>query len=583
MSEPSVIEQLQAFFGSWAASAPAPPASPDAATAVATTPSTAVAAAEPQLGAIIGTPQLVAPPDLGFGEQIREFIDLWGPTFQLLFWLLIIWLIWFSIKAMPKTAPKTMKPSDKGSVGWDQIAGVSEAKDELAEVVDFLKDPRRFAKVGAKLPSGVLLHGPPGTGKTLLAKAVANESGAQFYSQSASSFVEMFAGLGAARIRRLFREARKNAPSIIFIDEIDAVGGHRQGSSGGNSEREQTLNQLLVEMDGFEGTEEVVVIAASNLLESLDPALLRPGRFDRQVLVSPPDVVGREQILQVHTRNKRLAPGTDLGIVAQHTSGLTGADLANICNEAAIVCVRRDGEELVQNDFERALERVVAGVQSRRVLAPDEKRIVAYHEAGHALCSELLPSVDRLHKISIVPRGAALGYVLNLPEEDRYLKSRDQLVDYMAMALGGRVAEEVVFGSITTGAASDLKTVASITHGMIYEYAMGTAETAQRAVDDAHLVSDATRRVRDEERRELAFEARRIAWGIITTHRSELDALANELLEHEVLERDQIDAIMAGTAPIEGGRPTFEHGYLEAAMNMDVPEDPTQRKTHGSL
>ncbi|MBJ7471679.1 MAG: AAA family ATPase [Solirubrobacteraceae bacterium] len=581
MSEPSVIEQLQDFFGTWAAAPTAP-----AVSAPGTAPS--AADATPIIGAIPGTPKLTPPPDVTGGAAVRDFFDMWATTFQVIFLLVIVWLIWRSVKMMPKTAPKTIKPSGKQAVRWEEIAGVNEAKDELAEVVDFLKDSRRFTKVGAKLPTGVLLHGPPGTGKTLLAKAVAHESGAKFYSQSASSFVEMFAGLGAARIRRLFREARKNAPAIIFIDEIDAVGGKRQGAAAGNSEREQTLNQLLVEMDGFEGSEDVVVIAASNLLESLDAALLRPGRFDRQVYVSPPDVSGREQILGVHTRNKKLAASVDLSAVAQQTSGLTGADLANICNEAAIICVRRKGDELVQDDFSGALERVIAGVQSRRVLAPDEKRIVAYHEAGHALCSELLPSVDRLHKISIVPRGKALGYVLNLPEEDRYLKSREQLVDYMAMALGGRVAEEVVFGSITTGAASDLATVAQITHAMIYEYAMGTEEGSQRAVDDAHLVSDSTRRVRDEERRDLAFEARRIAWGIITTHRAELDALAAELLEHEVLERDEIDRIMANTPPLKGGRPTFENGYLtaamgiepeKAAMNMDAADaNPTRRK-----
>jgi cell division protease FtsH len=512
---------------------------------------------------------------------LLDFSDRWGATIQLLFFGLLIYLVWRSMKLMPKTAPKKIEPSAKQAVSWRDIAGADDAKDELMEVVEFLKDPRRFHKVGAKLPRGVLLYGPPGTGKTLLAKAVAHESGAQFFSQSASSFVEMFAGLGAARIRRLFSEARKNAPAIIFIDEIDAVGGHRQGGNGGNGEREQTLNQLLVEMDGFDASENIVVIAASNLLETLDQALLRPGRFDRQILVSPPDVAGREAILRVHTKKQPVDPATDLHEIAQQTSGLTGADLANICNEAAINCARRQGDTITQIDFSRALERIIAGVQSRRVLQPKEKRIVAYHEAGHALCSELLPSVDRLHKISIVPRGKALGYVLNLPEEDRYLKSRDDLVDYMAMCLGGRVAEEVIFGSVTTGAASDLQTVSNITHAMIYEYAMGTAETAQRAADDNHLVSDATRRVRDEERRELAFEARRIAWAIITSHRPQLDALAEELLAHEVLERDQIDRIMGDVPPIPGGRPSASNGYLgtgapgrgalddEAALQLD--------------
>ncbi len=495
-------------------------------------------------------------------DRLLDVITKWSPLIQVVFYALLIFLLWKSVKLMPKTAPKRIEPSVKQPITWTEIAGADDAKAELMEVVDFLRDPRRFHAAGAKLPKGVLLHGPPGTGKTLLAKAVAHESGATFFSQSASSFVEMFAGLGAARIRRLFREARKNAPAIIFIDEIDAVGGHRQGGNAGNSEREQTLNQLLVEMDGFESSENVVVIAASNLLESLDPALLRPGRFDRQILVSAPDVAGREAILRVHTQDKQLDPTVDLHAVAQQTSGLTGADLANICNEAAINSARRGATHLAGHDFSHALERVIAGVQSHRVLLPTEKRIVAYHEAGHALCSELLPSVDRLHKISIVPRGRALGYVLNLPEEDRYLKSRDDLIDYMAMCLGGRVAEEIIFGSVTTGAASDLHTVATITHSMIYEYAMGTAETTQRAADDHHLVSDATRRVRDEERRELAYEARRIAWAIISTHRAELDALAHELLTHEVLERDQIDRIMHAVPPLPGGRPSAANNYL---------------------
>ena len=282
----------------------------------------------------------------------------------------------------------------------------------------------------------------------------------------------MFAGLGAARIRRLFAIARKHAPAIIFIDELDAVGGHRGSDISG--EKDQTLNQLLVEMDGFASSGRVVVIAASNLLEKLDPALLRPGRFDRQVFVVPPDVKGREGVLQVHTRDKPLED-VDLELVARQTSGLTGADLANICNEAAIFAARRDSDHVAQRDFDSALERVVAGMQSRRVLNDHEKRVVAFHEAGHALCAELLPSVDRVHKISIVPRGRALGYTLNLPAEDRYLKTREELLDYMTVLLGGRVAEQIVFGSITTGASDDLKRVAEIAHAMVHEYAMGTA------------------------------------------------------------------------------------------------------------
>jgi cell division protease FtsH len=424
---------------------------------------------------------------------------------------------------------------------------------ELQEVVDFLKDPERFVKIGARVPAGVLLHGPPGTGKTLLAKAVAHESGATFYAQSASSFVEMFAGLGAARIRRLFREASKHEPAIIFIDELDAVGARR--GSDNNSEREQTLNQLLVEMDGFSTQGRVVVMAASNLLDKLDPALLRPGRFDRQVFVSPPDVVGRARILRVHTANKPLRDDVDLQLVAQQTSGLTGADLANICNEAAIFCARRGGHALARADFENALERVIAGVQSSTTLNPHERRIVAFHEAGHALCRELLDSVDRIHKISIVPRGNALGYVVNLPDEDSYLRTREELIDQMTVLLGGRVAEQIVFGAVTTGAASDLQRVEEITHAMIHVYAMGSGDAPQSAIKDQAALSDFTRRIRDEEQRELAFEAHRTAWELIDAHRELLDRIASELLEKETLDRAQIDRIMAGVPRLERRRP----------------------------
>ena len=390
--------------------------------------------------------------------QIESWIITWVP---IVFMGLLVFFIWRTMKMMPRTKPQQIKPESSSSIGWDEVAGADEAKAELAEVVEFLRDPQRFAALGAQVPKGILLHGPPGTGKTLLAKAVAGESGAQFFSQSAASFVEMFAGLGAARIRRLFNEARAARPAIIFIDELDAVGARR--GTDNNSEREQTLNQLLVEMDGFSSTGDLVVIAASNLLEKLDPALLRPGRFDRQVLVSPPDVVGREQIMRVHTRTKPLAADVDLSTIARQTSGLAGADLANICNEAAICAARARRAQVVHADFDSAVERVVAGMQSRRTLNEHERRVVAWHEAGHALCAELLPGVDRVHKISIVPRGNALGYTLNLPQEDRYLKTREELIDYMTMLLGGRVAEELVFGAVTTGASDDLGRVAEIT------------------------------------------------------------------------------------------------------------------------
>jgi cell division protease FtsH len=487
-------------------------------------------------------------------DRIRDFANNWQAVFAIFFMVALVVVLWRTLRLMPQTKPVQLKPEANLEVGWEDIAGVDEAKSELREVVDFLREPRQFERLGAKVPKGVLLHGPPGTGKTLLAKAVAHESGAQFFSQSASSFVEMFAGLGAARIRRLFREARKAAPAIIFIDELDAVGARR--GSDNNSEREQTLNQLLVEMDGFSSGADgrVVVMAASNLLEKLDPALLRPGRFDRQVFVSPPDVKGRERILAVHTANKPLREDVDLHVVAQQTSGLTGADLANICNEAAIFCARRDGHALSSQDFDNALERVIAGVMSSTTLNAHERRVVAFHEAGHALCRELLDSVDRVHKISIVPRGNALGYVVNLPDEDSYLKTRDELIDQMTVLLGGRVAEQVVFGAVTTGAANDLQRVEEITHAMIHHYAMGSGDAPQAALKDQAL-SDLTRRIRDEEQRELAFEAHRTAWDLITGHRALLERIATELLDHETLERGQIDSIMDGVPRLARRKP----------------------------
>jgi cell division protease FtsH len=467
----------------------------------------------------------------------------WAITWlPIIFMGLIVVLIGWTLKHMPRTKPVQIKPQSGDSIRWDDVQGVEEAKEELREVVEFLRDPKRFRRLGAKVPRGVLLHGPPGTGKTLLAKAVAGEAKAKFFSQSASSFVEMFAGLGAARIRRLFREARKNAPAIVFIDELDAVGATRGNDISG--EKDQTLNQLLVEMDGFGGSNEVVVIAASNLLDKLDPALLRPGRFDRQIFVPPPDLAGRQEILRVHSRNKPLQ-NVDIELVARQTSGLTGADLANICNEAAIFAGRKQRDVVLMEDFESALERVVAGMQSRRVINDHEKRVVAYHEAGHALCSELLPSVEKVHKISIIPRGRALGYTMNLPDEDRYLKSKDELLDHLVVLLAGRVAEHVVFGAITTGASDDLKRVYDISRAMVSEYGMGTELMSRRLPSDDFSVSDATRRTIDEEQQHLTDLAYRRAQALILEHRELLDAFAATLLDREVLERKDIERIMA--------------------------------------
>ncbi|HEX4759679.1 MAG TPA: ATP-dependent zinc metalloprotease FtsH [Thermoleophilaceae bacterium] len=473
------------------------------------------------------------------GFDFTNWALTWLP---IIFMGLIVILIGATLRYMPRTKPQRITPESSEAIRWDDVAGAEEAKEELREVVEFLRDPKRFRRLGAKVPKGILLHGPPGTGKTLLAKAVANESKAKFFSQSASSFVEMFAGLGAARIRRLFREARKARPSIVFIDELDAVGATRGHDISG--EKDQTLNQLLVEMDGFSGSDEVVVIAASNLLDKLDPALLRPGRFDRQIFVSPPDLRGREEILKVHSSNKPLK-NVDLELVARQTSGLTGADLANICNEAAIFAGREHRDVVLMEDFEAALERVVAGMQSRRVINDHEKKVVAYHEAGHALCSELLPSVEKVHKISIIPRGRALGYTLNLPEEDRYLKSKDELIDHLVVLLGGRVAEHVVFGAITTGASDDLKRVYEISRAMVAEYGMGTELMSRRLPMDDYTVSDATRRTVDDEQQHLTDLAYRRAQSLVEEHRSLLDAFAEHLLEIEVLERKDIERIVA--------------------------------------
>jgi cell division protease FtsH len=513
---------------------------------------------------------IAAPPVVhaSFVQNLQNAALNWEPVIAILFFVVIIAVMWRMLKVMPKVKPQQIKPASHQAVGWKDIAGVDDARGELEEIVEFLRDPKQFEELGAKVPKGVLLHGPPGTGKTLLAKAVAHESGAQFFAQSAAAFVEMFAGLGAARIRRLFAIARKHEPAIIFIDELDAVGGRRGMDITG--EKDQTLNQLLVEMDGFAASGRVVVIAASNLLDKLDPALLRPGRFDRQVFVAPPDVRGREGVLGVHTREKPLGK-VDLGLVAQQTSGLTGADLANICNEAAIFATRRGAKRIDDVDFDSALERVIAGVQSRRVLNEHEKRVVAYHEAGHALCGELLPSVDRVHKISIVPRGRALGYTLNLPAEDRYLKTREELLDYMTVLLGGRAAEQVVFGAITTGASDDLKRVAEISHSMVHDYAMGTAGLG-RAPDGDVRLSETTLRIRDEERQDLIEEARRAAQQTLVSHRTQLDALAAELLEHEVLDRDAIDRIMKGVPRLERA-PGSGLRVVAAATAVDATAD----------
>jgi cell division protease FtsH len=474
-----------------------------------------------------------------FTSSVQNFASAWMPVMFFLLMCFVVWMLWRMVKLMPRVKPTEITSGSPGSVTWNDVAGLDEAKEELAEVADFLRDPKRFQRLGARVPKGILLHGPPGTGKTLAAKAVASESGARFYAQSASAFVEMFAGLGAARIRKLFHEARKNAPSIVFIDELDAVGQARSGHSF-NREQDQTLNQLLVELDGFGQRDQVVVMAASNRLQDLDPALLRPGRFDRQILIQPPDLKGRADILRVHTRGKPLAPGIDLGTVARQTAGLTGADLANICNEAAISAGRRASTVIGQDDFDYALDRVIAGLQQRRVITDKEKRILAYHEGGHAVLAHLMGAPSSVQKATIIARGTALGYTLNLPEEERYLHTKEELIDWMIVTLAGRAAEQVVFGRVTDGAANDLEKVTQLARSMVFELGMGEGAVSRTMRADNYALSEETKRLRDEEQARLTDYAYGEALRIVAKHRALLDRVADALLEKETLTRDEL-------------------------------------------
>src|SRR5213082_831568 len=459
-------------------------------------------------------------------NSATDFATQWLPLAFFGILVLTAWLLWKTVGMMPRVRPSTIDNRSRSHVTWSDVAGVEEVRAELMEVVDFLRDPKRFQRLGAKVPKGLLLYGPPGTGKTLLARAVAHASGANFYSASAAGFVEMFAGLGAARIRKLFAEARKHAPAIVFIDELDAVGAQRSGH-GFNREQDQTLNQLLVELDGFENASQVVVMGASNRIQDLDPALLRPGRFDRSMLVPPPDLAGREAILKVHTRGKPLNLGdVDLAQVARQTSGLTGAELANVCNEAAIKAGRRSDVAIGQADFDWALERVVAGLQQRKVLTEKERRILAYHEGGHALMGYLMGSVMELQKVTIVSRGNALGYAFYLPGEDRYLHTKEELADRMVVALAGRAAEEVVFGRVTNGAADDLEKVTEIARAMVFEWGMSDMVTSRTMRADNYALSEETKRLRDSEQARLTDDAYEEAVRLVKKHRSALDRIA---------------------------------------------------------
>ena len=444
----------------------------------------------------------------------------------------------------------------KVKVRFSDVAGAEEEKQELVEVVEFLKDPKRFTKLGARIPAGVLLEGPPGTGKTLLAKAVAGEAGVPFFTMSGSEFVEMFVGVGASRVRDLFENAKKNAPAIIFIDEIDAVGRQRgAGLGGGHDEREQTLNQLLVEMDGFEGNEGVIVIAATNRSDVLDPALLRPGRFDRQILVGNPDVKGREQILQVHARNKKLETEVDLKVVAQQTPGFSGAELENLLNEAALVAARFDHKAITQADIAEAHDRVIAGPAKKdRVISEQQRRTVAYHEAGHTIIGMVLSDARIVHKVTIVPRGRAGGYAVMLPREDAYIVTRKELYDQMVGLLGGRAAEEIVFNTQSTGASNDFQQATKIARSMVTEYGMSD-RLGPVQYEGNHTVfvgrdygqkpaySDQVAYEIDNEVRQLLNQAHEEAHRIINEHREQLNLIAEKLLEVETLEAAQIESL----------------------------------------
>jgi cell division protease FtsH len=458
---------------------------------------------------------------------------------------------------------------DQPKITFSDVAGLDEAIEELQEIKEYLEAPQKFQAMGAKIPKGVLLFGPPGTGKTLLARAVAGEAGVPFFSISGSDFVEMFVGVGASRVRDLFEQAKQNSPSIVFMDEIDAVGRHRgAGLGGGHDEREQTLNQLLVEMDGFDIKGGVILIAATNRPDILDPALLRPGRFDRQIVVDRPDLNGRVGILNVHTRGKPLGKDIDLEVLARRTPGFTGADLANVVNEAALLAARFSRSEISMNELEEAMDRVIAGPERRsRVISEKEKKVIAYHEAGHALVSHALPNADPVHKVSIVSRGRALGYTLTLPTEDRFLVTRSELVDELAMLLGGRVAEEVVFNEPTTGASDDIQRCTHIAKQMVTQYGMSDLGPLQFGENDGqpflgrdfgHVkdYSDTVASRIDGEVRRLVEEAHDEAREIVVKYRDKLDLMVERLLEKESIEKEEVAEIFGEVAKQSPADPT---------------------------
>ena len=463
------------------------------------------------------------------------------------------------VMSFGKSRAKRMAP-DSPKIGFKDVAGVDEAVEELQEIKEFLENPKKFQALGARIPKGVLLYGPPGTGKTLLARAVAGEAGVPFFSISGSDFVEMFVGVGASRVRDLFEQAKQAAPCIIFMDEIDAVGRHRgAGLGGGHDEREQTLNQLLVEMDGFELKDNIILIAATNRPDILDPALLRPGRFDRQIVVDRPDRVGRRKILEVHAKGKPIAPEIDLDTLAAGTPGFTGADLANLVNEAALLAARRGKKTIEQEELEEGIMRVIAGPEKKtRLLSEEERKITSYHELGHAIVGYYLEHTDEVHKISIISRGQALGYTISLPREDRYLTTKTALMEQLAMTLGGRAAEELVFHEVTTGAANDLEKVTSIAKQMIMRYGM-SEKLGPRVLGRNHDMpflgremgaepdySEEIAREIDDEIRRVIEEAHELAVATLKTHMDELHRISGLLIERETIDKDQFERLLAG-------------------------------------
>jgi cell division protease FtsH len=454
---------------------------------------------------------------------------------------------------------------DAPKITFRDVAGADEAVQELHEIKEFLENPKKFQSLGARIPKGVLLYGPPGTGKTLLARAVAGEAGVPFFSISGSDFVEMFVGVGASRVRDLFEQAKQNSPCIIFMDEIDAVGRHRgAGMGGGHDEREQTLNQLLVEMDGFEMKDNIILVAATNRPDILDPALLRPGRFDRQIVVDRPDRQGRKKILEVHTRGKPLAKSLDLDVLAGQTPGFTGADLANLINEAALLTARQGKREITMEELEEGIMRVIAGPEKKtRVMSEKERLVTAYHELGHAIVGHLLPNCDPVHKVSIISRGQALGYTISLPDEDRFLTTRAQLTETMAMTLGGRAAEEIVFGEITTGASNDLEKVTETAKQMVMRYGMSERlgprvfghDASQpflgRDMSSEPDYSDEIAREIDDEIRRIVEEAHQTAKDILGEHREQMDRISKLLLERETIEAEAFANLLAGASAEE--------------------------------